>query len=117
MRLGNAIAAAGLMVLALGSGGSVAAEYPSNRLITDIGCHHVNAICYVTLDGGTLGSSLGCPVAPTSEFRFDDGDTAIGRRTYASLLAAFLAKKHVSFMVDGCTVQGYPKLTYFHVTE
>jgi len=113
----NVIVAAAVIGLAAWSGGALAAEYVGNRMVTDVGCHHVNPICYVTLDGAAFGSSLGCPVASSNEFRFDDGDTAIGRRSYASLLAAFLAKKHISVVLDGCTSQGAPKLYYFHVTD
>jgi hypothetical protein len=85
------------------------------RKIVDIGCHHNAGICYVTLDGAAFGASLGCRGAPTNEFRFDDGDTVIGRRTYSTLLAAAMSGKNVWIHLVGCTSQGMPSLEWYHV--
>jgi len=85
------------------------------RKIVDIGCHHVGGTCFVTLDGAAFGASLGCPGAPTNQFRFDDGDTVTGRRTYSTLLAAAMSGKSVSIHLTGCSTQGVPTLAWFHV--
>jgi hypothetical protein len=85
----------------------------SPRLIDKLGCHHVDGTCYVVLDGAAFGSTLGCSVAVGNEFRFDEGDSAIGIRSYASLLAAKLKGRSVNVSIDGCTKQGFPKLRTF----
>ncbi len=90
-----------------------AAEDLGARTVTNLGCHHGNGTCYVGLSGAPFGSSLGCTINPSTQFRFDDGDTAIGRRSYASFLAAYLAGKSVTAVVSGCTSQGYPALSFF----
>jgi hypothetical protein len=89
-----------------------AIEDISPRQILKLGCHHVNGTCYVVLDGAPFGSTLNCTYAG-NEFRFDAGDTAIGIRSYASLLAAKLKGRSVNVTIDGCTVQGVPKLRNF----
>jgi len=109
-----------LAVLALAAAGfaadsAAATEGVSTRKILDVGCHNTDGVCFVTLDGASFGSSLGCAVSVTNEFRFDNGDTSIGRRSYASILAAFLSGRSVSIVLNGCTNQGFPALHYFHV--
>jgi hypothetical protein len=94
-----------------------AGENVGPRKVLDVGCHNTNGICYVTLDGSAFGATLGCPSAPTKEFRFDNGDTIIGRRAYASFLAALMSGKSVSVYLEGCTSQGAPNLIYFHVAN
>lgn len=105
------------MIFGLFITASVSAEDTGMRKIVSLGCHHGNGTCYVTLDGSPFGRSLGCASGATNHFRFDDGDTAIGRRSYASFLAAFLSNKLVSVSVSGCTSQGVPMLTYFFVSN
>lgn len=102
--------------LAIWGGSALAGESVGPRKIIDIGCHNGDGTCFVTLDGEAFGSTLGCLNASGKEFRFDNGDTAVGRRSYASLLAAFLSGKSVSVYLDGCTAQGFSKLAYFHVS-
>jgi len=92
-----------------------AGESTGVRKILYLGCHDTDGTCYVGLDGGAFGVTLGCPLGPMAEFRFDNGDTDVGRRAYASLLAAMLSGKSVVVSLDGCTTQGYPKLLYFAV--
>jgi len=87
------------------------------RKIVDIGCHNVDAICFVTLDGPSFGTNLSCPVSQTNEFRFDNNDTPIGRRTFAALLAAYLSGKKVAVSLEGCSIQGYPLIKYFHISD
>lgn len=108
-----------LCALALSVCAAVAksAEYVPARYIVDLGCHNTNGTCYVTLDGSGFGSSLGCALGVTTQFRFDDADTAIGRRSWASMLFAFSMKKHVGVSVNGCTAQGYPKLDFFVISD
>lgn len=96
---------------------ALAGESIGARKIVGIGCHNTNAVCYVTMDGAAFGASLGCTVGATNDFRFDNGDTAIGRRTYAALMAAFMAGKSVTLYLDGCTGQGYPNLIYYNVVN
>ncbi|HEX2951678.1 MAG TPA: hypothetical protein VHV83_19250 [Armatimonadota bacterium] len=103
--------------MCLGSLNAYAGEEVGGRKIVDIGCHHVNGTCYVTLDGAAFGASLNCPSGPTNEFRFDDGDTAIGKRTFAALMAAYLSGKHVRVYLNGCTSQGAPAIWWFHVND
>jgi hypothetical protein len=92
-----------------------AEEDTGYRKIVDIGCHHNAGICFVTLDGAPFGASLGCPGAPTNQFRFDDGDTVIGRRTFSALMTAFATGKSVSIHLAGCSSQGTPTLTWYHI--
>ncbi|MPS62318.1 MAG: hypothetical protein E2595_12630 [Acinetobacter sp.] len=92
-----------------------AAESVEGRKIIDIGCHADSGICYVTLSGSPFGSTLGCRFPQTNEFRFENVETSHGKRAYASLLAAFLAKKTVDVYLAGCTSQGHPNLVFFHI--
>lgn len=92
-----------------------AGETISDRKIIDIGCHRDTGTCFVTLDGPGFGSSLKCPSGLTNDFRFDDADTINGRRTYASLYAAFLQGRFVTVFIDGCSSQGAPLIVFFHV--
>jgi len=89
------------------------------RHITHIGCHHVDGTCYVSLDGAAFGAAENCVNAPAggNEFRFDNADTANGRRTYASLLAAFLSQRSVAVLIRGCSAQGVPSLLYFDMAQ
>lgn len=90
-------------------------ESLTNRKIHSIGCHAGDGTCFVQLEGAAFGSSLGCTVTSTSEFRFDNAGTADGRRAYASFLAAFLSGRPVSVVLLGCTSQGSPNLIYYYV--
>lgn len=94
-------------------------DHVSGRHITSIGCHHVNSTCYVSLDGAAFGAAENCASAPagSNQFRFDNADTADGRRTYASLLAAFLSQRPVSVLIRGCSAQGMPSLVYYEVAQ
>jgi hypothetical protein len=104
---------------ALVLGTAQADDYVTGRHITDIGCHHVDSTCYVSLDGAAFGAAENCvqTLAGSNEFRFDNADTANGRRTYASLLAAFLSQRPVSVLIRGCSAQGMPSLVYFHMAQ
>ena len=110
-------AAALLGMLALGT--AHADESVAGRRITSIGCHHVNGVCYVSLDGPAFGAAENCAATPGggNQFRFDNAETADGRRTYASLLAAFLSQRPVSVMISGCSVQGKPSLLYYEISQ
>lgn len=92
---------------------SFAGEDVLNRKIVDIGCHLSNDTCYVTLSGTQFGSAEKCIYGPSTEFRFGSG-TPHGKRVYASLLAAFLAKKTVDAYITGC-FEGRITLEYFHI--
>lgn len=103
-------------LIALGFAGNCKAdEQPASRNIVSLGCHDVNGICFVTLDGPSFGSTLGCSVGATTQFRFDNGDTDEGKRAYASFLAAFMAGKKVTVDLSGCSSQGYPQLVYYYI--
>lgn len=109
--------AALLGTLALGT--AHADDFVGGRHITHIGCHHVDGTCYVSLDGAAFGAAENCVNAPAggNEFRFDNADTANGRRTYASLLAAFLSQRSVAVLIRGCSAQGVPSLLYFDMAQ
>ncbi|HET7329842.1 hypothetical protein [Dyella sp.] len=92
-------------------------ETPASRNIVSLGCHDVGGTCYVTLDGPSFGSSLGCSVGATTQFRFDNGNTDEGRRAYASFLAAYLSGKRVTVDLSGCSTQGYPQLVYYYIGQ
>ena len=94
-------------------------DHVTGRHITSIGCHHVDATCYVSLDGPAFGAAENCAQDPAggNQFRFDNADTANGRRTYASLLAAFLSQRPVSVLIRGCSAQGKPSLVYYEVAQ
>lgn len=106
-----------LGMLALGT--AHADENVVARRITNIGCHHVDGTCYVSLDGAAFGASENCAKAPAggNQFRFDNADTANGRRTYASLLAAFLSQRPVTVLIRGCSGQGVPSLLYYDIAQ
>jgi len=106
------------IVCALGcsmSASSFASESALNRKIQSVGCHNTNGTCYVSLDGAPFGSTLGCPIASTNEFRFDNAETAEGKRAYASFMAAFLSGKSVDVTLTDCSSQGVPKLHYYNL--
>ncbi len=89
-------------------------EGVTSRQIVDIGCHITDGTCYVTLSGSSFGQSQTC-TKPSNEFRFD-GSTTHGKRAYATLYAAFLAKKSVDIVIQGCYPgTGYLNLHYYHV--
>lgn len=87
----------------------------SNRKIINIGCHHVDAICYVTLSGEPFGNNLNCAYKNINQFRFE-ANNVNGRRTYASLYAAYLSKKLVSVYLEGCSPDGRPSISYYSIT-
>jgi hypothetical protein len=87
------------------------------RKIVGIGCHNIDGTCFVTVDGAVFGASLGCASGATTSFRFDNGDTAIGKRTFAALMAAYLSGKHVEVYLTGCSVQGFPAIKYFNIAD
>jgi len=101
----------------LGSLNAYAGENLSARKVLDIGCHNTNGTCFVDLDGPVFGSSLNCPVNSTSQFRFDNSDTSVGKRTFAAFLAAYLTGKRVAVYLEGCSAQGWPTVAYFYVVD
>lgn len=103
-----------LFVLMTISFASFAAEDVSNRKIIDIGCHTWDDTCFITLSGTPFGANENCIDKPINELRFPSS-TINGKRTYASLLAAFLAKKTVDIYISGCGPGGWPYLAYFHI--
>jgi len=94
-----------------------AGESVASRKVVGEGCHNTDGTCFVTLDGSPFGSTLGCAVGASNDFRLDNADTSISKRAYASFLAASLAGKLVSVSLEGCTTQGYAKLAYFFVSS
>ncbi len=94
-------------------------DYLAGRRITHIGCHHVDGTCFVSLDGAAFGAAENCAQTPAggNQFRFDNADTVNGRRTYASLLAAFLSQRPVTVHIRGCSSQGIPSLLYFDIAQ
>lgn len=103
-----------LFVLMTISFASFAAEDVSNRKIIDIGCHTWDDTCFVTVTGPSFGANENCLYTSTNEFRFSSSTTN-GKRTYASLLSAFLAKKTVDIYISGCGPGGWPTLMWFHI--
>lgn len=102
--------------LAMGGRDALAGELVGPRKIVDLGCHNMDGTCFVTLAGDAFGATQGCVSALSNDFRFDNGDTAVGKRSYASLLAAFLSGKSVTVYLEGCTAQGVAKLAWFHIS-
>lgn len=93
------------------------AETVLARKIVSIGCHHGNGTCYVQLDGAPFGGGEGCATGPTHEFRWDNAETADGRRTYASMMAAYLQQKKVGVSIVGCSSQSVPSLSYYRLYD
>ncbi|MDR0235019.1 hypothetical protein [Acinetobacter sp.] len=93
---------------------SLASEDIFERKILSIGCHNVDGICYVTVNGESFGSTLGCNYTTTNQFRFD-ASTPIGKRTYASLYGAFLTKKIISAHLAGCSSDGRPSIVWYEI--
>jgi hypothetical protein len=83
------------------------------RKIVHVGCNAYDGTCFIKLNGSAIGSTLKCLVGETNEFRFDSS-TTVGRRTYASLYGAFIAKKTVDVHLDGC-FDNKPTLVWFHI--
>lgn len=86
--------------------------------VTGIGCHSTDNTCFVTLDSAPFGTTLGCtgvPAGGTQQFRFDNGDTAQGRRTYASMLWAMQVQRVVEVTLNGCNAQGVPAIAWFNM--
>lgn len=82
--------------------------------ISDVGCHQVNGTCYLTLEN----TSISLPECKNSgDLRWDNADTENGKRSYASMLAAFLTNTKVQVVVGGCTDQGFPALRYYHLVK
>jgi len=102
------------LILMLGSTPLFAGEDITYRKITTIGCHHVDGTCYASLSGETFGNTLSCPYKNVNQFRFD-ASTTNGKRTYASLYAAYLSKKFVDVYLDGCSSDGRPSILWFHI--
>lgn len=94
-----------------------AGEDSGARKVVDVGCHNVDGTCFVDLDGPAFGASLNCPIKSTNQFRFDNGDTAIGKRTFAAFMAAYLSGKRITVHLEGCSAQGYPTLIFFYVVD
>jgi hypothetical protein len=92
-----------------------ATESLVDRKIVSMGCHETSGTCYVAIDGAPFGAVDGCPIGPTNEFRWDDAETANGRRAYASMLTAFTMQSPMSITVSGCSTQGWPKLAMFRI--
>ena len=94
---------------------SQATEFVNDRRIASIGCHATTASCYVTLDGASFGSGEGCTSGATNEFRWDDADAANGQRAYSSMLAAYLQQNLLNVTINGCSSQGWPKLSTYRL--
>ncbi|WP_373350421.1 hypothetical protein [Acinetobacter bereziniae] len=94
---------------------SYADENINSRKIINIGCHVNDGICYVRLDGSEFGSTLGCSISSTNQFRFDNANSTNGKRAFAALYAAFLTQKVVDVYLSGCTSQGFPQLIYYGI--
>jgi hypothetical protein len=94
-----------------------AAEEAAQRRITSIGCHHGDGTCFVSLDGAPFGGNEGCSAGGGNQFRWDNADAANGRRTYASLLAAYLQGKRVTVSISGCSGQGVPTVLWYRVHD
>ena len=90
-----------------------AIEPLGSRKILDLGCHHADGTCFVSLDGAPFGASLGCVHTSTNQFRFDNSETAAGRRTYAAMLAAMLSNRSVAVTLTGCSNQGFPTVSWW----
>lgn len=94
-----------------------AGEDLSARRIVDMGCHNTDGTCFVDLDGAAFGASLNCPVGSVNQFRLDNTDTAVGKRTFAALMAAYVSGKHLSVHLEGCSSQGWPTILWFYVVD
>jgi hypothetical protein len=108
------VLAAGMCMSSLNA---YAGEDSGVRKVVNVGCHTGDGTCFVGLDGPAFGASLNCPTGATNQFRFDNGDTAIGKRAFAAFMAAYLSGKHVTVHFEGCSAQGYPTLQWFYVVD
>lgn len=112
----NLLAIIGMATIGFASP-SIAAVHEDTgpRTITSIGCHSIDNTCFVSLDGPVVGANQGCQAIDNNNIRWDNNDTSEGKRTYSSLLAAFLAGKKVNIHIYGCSLQGYPKVIWYVV--
>jgi hypothetical protein len=104
MKIASSTAACALLLMA----STVHAEN-ANGVVTGLGCHNVDDVCWVSLDG--YGNSVYCN--HTNQLRWD-ASTSWGKRWYATILAASLSGRSLWFYVspDTCSAQGYPTFVY-----
>jgi hypothetical protein len=92
-------------------------ETSDPRKVVSMGCHVDDGICYVALEGTRFvqnASNCSSWGGGAAEVRWDNADK-VGKRAYATMMAAMLAGKKVQLSVSGCTVQGAPKLAFFNI--
>jgi len=78
-----------------------------------MGCDNVTPMCYVNISGPPVGSTVGCS---SNVIQWDSNNDPNGKKTYASLLAAFLAGKQISIYVNSCSIRPtYPTIWYYSI--
>lgn len=89
------------------------AQVSHSGTIKSMGCHHVDGTCYFSMTG--LDKTPTCN--KIAELRFD-ASTTNGKRTYASLFAAYMIKKRVvvNIPADFCHT-GYSSFNYYSIYD
>jgi hypothetical protein len=93
---------------------SHAAEWSNYRTIMEYGCHRMDGICYVNLDGPPMTGGPGCI---SNNIRWDTKNDVNGKNWLAIIISAKATGKRVAFQIDGCQPQfpAYPTFLYGHV--
>ena len=97
-----------LVALLFFFGFSYADEPTGYRKITGMGCHVVDGICFVNLEGSLFGSTEGCS---SVQARWDSS-TAGGKNNLSMLMAAWLAGKEVDLYLRGCQDEFWPTFAW-----
>ena len=79
------------------------------RVINAVGCHLHDTTCYVIVD-----KLVGDTQCSSTSIRWKSDD-ANGKETLSLLMAASVAKKKVTFNLDGSCMGVYPKFNYINV--
>lgn len=86
----------------------------ANGLITRFGCHNIDDVCWVTVQGFTASTFCN----HSDEIRWH-ANTSYGQRWYATIVAAHAAGKRVALQISEtvCGPNGYPTFVYGNVAD
>lgn len=99
------------ILLFIGSNGAISSETTGYRNITDMGCHNVDATCYISLDGNPVTG--GGPSCVSNSLRWSTA-TVWGKNWLALIMSAKAQGKMITFFVSSCysSQAAYPTFDY-----
>ena len=92
--------------------GASAGTPTGNVKLNKIGCHLMNATCYVYID-----QIVGPDTCRSNSLRWSKDSATSGKETLALLHSAFLADKNVFFNIADECYGDYPTFTYFNINN